>query len=76
MKVRPIHKLLAFEEDRVWISKNWETLLEKYPEEWIAVKENKVIARDPDLSRLLSKLSDPSHTCIEFITREPIETIL
>ncbi|KPL03553.1 MAG: hypothetical protein AMJ73_06450 [candidate division Zixibacteria bacterium SM1_73] len=70
------NKLLAFEADHVWVNQNLEALLEVYPDQWIAVKEAKVIASDPDLAGLLSKLPDPAHTCVEFITREPLEMVL
>jgi len=70
------NELLAFEADHVWVSENLETLLKRYTDQWIAVKDGKVIASDPDLAGLLSKLSDPAHTCVEFITHEPLEMVL
>ena len=76
MKNQLTDELLAFEADHVWISENLKTLLEQYAEQWIAVKDGKVIASDSDLTGLLSKLSDPAHTCIEFITCEPLEMVL
>jgi len=68
--------LHTFEDDHVWVSKNLDTLLEQYADQWIAVKNGQVVASDPDLSGLLSKLPDPAHTCVEFITREPLEMVL
>lgn len=68
--------LLAFEADHVWISENLERLQEQNADQWIAVKDGKLIASHPDLMGLLSKLSDPAHTCVAFITREPLEMIL
>jgi len=68
--------LLAFEADHVWINENTETLLDRYADQWIAVKESRVIASDPDFSTLLRKLPDPANTCVEFITRERVEMIL
>jgi len=70
------NELFAFEDDHVWVSKNLDTLLEQYADQWIAVKNGQVVASDPDLSGLLSKLPDPSHTCVEFITRDPLEMVL
>ena len=70
------NELLAFEADHVWISKNLKTLLEQYAEQWVAVKDGKVIASDPELAGLLSKLPNPAHTCVEFITSEPLEMVL
>lgn len=68
--------LLSFEADHIWVNKNRETLLEQYADQWIGVKNGQVIASDPDLEGLLSKLPDPAHTCVEFITREPLEMVL
>jgi len=76
MKSQLTNELLAFESDHVWISENLEMLLEQYADQWIAVKDGKVIASDPDLEGLLSKLSDPAYTCVEFITPEPLEMVL
>ena len=70
------NELLAFEGDHVWVNENLETLLGQYADQWIAVKNGQVIASDPDLSGLLSKLPDPAHTCVEFITHEPLEMVL
>lgn len=69
-------KLLNFEADHVWVSENLKVLLEQYADQWIAVKGGEVIVSDPDLTGLLLKLTDPSHTCVEFITREPLEMVL
>jgi hypothetical protein len=70
------NELLAFEGDHAWVNENLETLLGQYADQWIAVKNGQVVASDPDLSGLLSKLPDPAHTCVEFITREPLEMVL
>ena len=76
MNSRLTNELLAFEADHVWINENLKTLLEQYAEQWIAVKDSKVIASDPELAGLLSKLADPAHTCVEFITSESLEMVL
>jgi len=70
------NRLLAFEADHVWVRENLEMLLEQYADQWIAVENGKVIASDPDLEGLSSNLQDPAHTCVELITREPLEMIL
>jgi hypothetical protein len=69
-------QLRSFETDYVWVNENKDTLLKEFNDQWIAVKDKKVIASDPDLNLLLSKISDPSHTYVEFITSEPLEMIL
>ena len=76
MNKRIVKELLTFEADHVWVNENLETLIKQYPDQWIAVKDNKVIASDPELTGLISKLPDPAHTCVEFITREPLEMVL
>ncbi len=76
MNEQLIHQLHTLQADHMWVKENLETLLEQYTDQWIAVKRGKVIASDPDLGGLLSKLLDPAHTCVEFITREPLEMVL
>jgi len=76
VKEQLTNELLAFEADHLWVNENLGTLLEQYPDQWIAVKNGQVIASDPDLEGLLSKLPDPAHTCVEFITCEPLEMVL
>jgi hypothetical protein len=76
LKEQLTNELLAFEADHAWVNENLGTLLERYSDQWIGVKNAQVIASDPDLAGLLSKLPDPAHTCVEFITREPLEMAL
>ncbi len=76
MKEQLANELLAFEADHVWINKNLETLLEQYADQWIAVKNGQILASDPDLGGLLAQLPEPARTCVEFITREPLEMVL
>jgi len=68
--------LRSFEADHTWVNENLETLLEQYVNQWIAVKNGRVLASNPELTGLLSKVPDAAHTCVEFITREPIEMVL
>lgn len=68
--------LLSFEADHVWLHENREKLLEQFADQWIAVKDRQVLASDPELDKLLTKLPDAAHTCVEFITREPMEMVL
>ena len=74
MNNRLTNELRAFEEDHVWASENLELLLSQYADQWIAVQDGQVIASD--LATLQRKLTDPAHTCVEFVTREPLEMIL
>lgn len=68
--------LLAFEADHAWIDRNREMLLERYADQWVAVKDGRVIASAPDLEALLSQVPDPAHLCVEFVTREHLEMVL
>jgi hypothetical protein len=76
MRENVLKELDAFEADQQWISENWKVLLRQYGEQWVAVKKGRVIASDPEYRGLLSKVADPAHTCIEFVTLEPLEMIL
>ncbi|OGP75685.1 MAG: hypothetical protein A2V86_15405 [Deltaproteobacteria bacterium RBG_16_49_23] len=76
MRGQHADELLAFEGDHVWVNKNIGFLLEKYPDQWIAVKDGHVIASDPDLMGLAQKIPDPRRTCIEFISTESLEMVL
>jgi hypothetical protein len=69
-------ELRAFAEDHKWISDHLESLLNEYAEQWIAVKNRRVIASDVDLMLLREKLADSANTCVEFVTREPLEMLL
>jgi len=69
-------ELHAFAQDHIWVSDHLESLLDKHAEQWIAVKNRRVIASDVDLMLLRQKIADPAHTCIEFVTREPLEMLL
>jgi|SRR5712691_9656004 hypothetical protein len=72
----PSRELLRFTADHQWIEENRKALLKQYPDQWIAVKDGLVIASDPELSSLRSRLSDPAHTSVEFLNREPLEMIV
>ena len=77
MKIAPHSSdLLRFEAAHVWIDQNREMLLARYPDQWIAVQDDQVIASDPEFEGLLAKLPDPSRTCVEFMTPEPIEIVV
>jgi len=76
MNTRLTEKLAAFGNDHLWIKNNFNSLLKKYENQWIAVKNGNVIANDPDLTSLKTKLPDPAHTCVEYVTQEPLEMVL
>jgi ABC-type hemin transport system ATPase subunit len=56
----------------VWIDEHHEELLAQYSGQWIAVEDGRVIASDPDPMALRAKLSEPTYTCVEFVTGKPM----
>ncbi|MDP2937083.1 MAG: DUF5678 domain-containing protein [Dehalococcoidia bacterium] len=76
MRGQKINELVEFAADHQWVEDNKEGLLKKYPDQWIAVSHGTVLASAPELARLLEKLPDPAHTCIVFVTSEPLEMVL
>ena len=76
MNDRLTEELRAFEEDHVWIRDHIESLLSQYTDQWVAVQDGHIVASDPALDALWQKLPDQAHTCVEFVTREPLEMIL
>ncbi len=69
-------KLHASAMEHVWVYNHLDSLLNQYEDQWIAVQNEQVIASDPDFTALLRKLPDPGNTCVEFVTREPLEMII
>jgi len=65
-----------FEEDTVWVDDHYQELLEKYPEQWIVVKNKTVIASDADLDSLVARVPELPFLCREFITRDREEAFL
>jgi hypothetical protein len=69
-------EIREFQADHQWIEQHRASLLGQYPDQWIAVKNRSVVASSADLERLLGMLTDPAHTAVEFLGREPIEMVL
>ena len=61
------NELQELQADQEWIEQNRERLTDQYPDQWIAVRNRRVIANDPHLDALLRGLPDPAHTCIEYL---------
>ena len=70
------NELQELQADQEWIEQNRESLTDQYPDQWIAVRNRRVIANDPHLDALLRGLPDPAHTCIEYLGGEPLEMVL
>lgn len=66
-------------EDWKWFEQNREGLLEKYSEEFVAISEEKVIAHDTELDKLLGKIPleyKNKERLIEYLSKEGIELVL
>jgi len=44
-------KLKEYFEERDWVMEHYKELQEKYPDEWIAVKNRKVVSHGGDIDR-------------------------
>ena len=69
-------KIRTFEDDHAWISDNLAALQAGYGEQWVAVREEQIVAASVNLDELLEKVPNPTETCIEFISAEPLEIVL
>ena len=83
-----IDKALANEErarrrygtDRDWVDANRETLLQEYPESWIAVRGRKVVASSDALDELIRSMRRkrlrPEDSVIEHLTAHNVAMLL
>lgn len=66
-------------ERRFW-QRHWQQYLEKYRDQFVAVKDERVIAAQPDLRALTADLQaqgiDPPSVSIRFVTPEPRPLLL
>jgi hypothetical protein len=60
-----------------WLFENYEKLIEKYRNKYIAIRKQKVIASSKDVSELIKKLNmqigDTSDVLIHFITDKEVK---
>lgn len=61
------------ERDTQWFDKNYESLIDDYPDQFIAINEEKIVDADADFQKLLKKLEskrvDPVNVVIRFISK-------
>ncbi|MEK9150437.1 MAG: DUF5678 domain-containing protein [Candidatus Desantisbacteria bacterium] len=65
--------------DREWFLMNYQELVREYPEEFVAIWDENVIADSPDLEELKDKISTNlkrRKPLIKYVSREGIELIL
>ncbi|MBU1967541.1 hypothetical protein KKH50_04630 [Patescibacteria group bacterium] len=65
--------------NREWFLKNYQELVREYPEEFVAIWDEEVIADTPDLGKLKNKIPNElkgEKPLIKYVSREGIELIL
>ncbi len=74
-----LKQLRSFRESTSWITKNVQRLRSKYPDQYVAVYDRKVIGTDVDFDLLFKRLDgkyNMSHVAIEFIPSEELILVL
>ena len=74
-------QLERFERDMDWLQKHFDDLTEKYPNEYVAVLDEKVVDHNIDLRRLMGRIEakypkELDRVAIKFISPEKVELIL
>jgi thymidylate kinase len=60
-------------ENRHWVGEHYDQLLARYPEQWIAVQNTRVIASDPSVDALLERVPESLEICIELMIKDSEE---
>ena len=76
-----IEEMKAFEANSIWIGSHYRELREKYPDEYVAVWEERVVEHGPEIPAIMESLrgkypDDYRHIPVEFVNSEDIELIL
>jgi len=75
-----LEKMKVFEKAANFVRENYDKLVELYDGKFIAVLEDKVVAEDKEIEKLLEKLRkkgiNPTETFIEYITRRRTAIII
>jgi Family of unknown function (DUF5678) len=70
----------AAEAEQAFWSEHYGELLEQYPDQFVAVREGKVIAANPDLQQLLRSLKqqgiEPRDVWLRFLATDPRRLML
>lgn len=66
------------EEDLKWFNNNYDSIVEKFDNKFVAIKNKKIIAAEDNMEKMIHKLKsskiDPSVTWVGFVSK--IKTIL
>lgn len=81
VKQDPIKELEEFEGNLKWIDKHYDVLKNKYPDQWVAVFNNRVVGNHKNLKNFIRKLKKSfpqnyNHMAVEYIGTKKIELIL
>jgi hypothetical protein len=81
MEKELLEQLEGFEEDMKWLNKNYDRLKKEYPEEYVAVLNQKVVDHGDDLKILVARLEEKypkesDRIAIKYITTKKVELIL
>lgn len=75
-----IHRLSEYTADRKWMRDNWDDLVKKFPDFYIAIKDKRVWYSHEDFITLLMLMDvggdDPAQWVVDFVNTEPIHYIL
>ena len=74
-------EIKKFEENSRWFSRHYDELSRKYPDEYVAVYNCRIVDHDRDLDRLISRINrkykDSSRViAVEFVSSRKVELIL
>jgi len=81
VKQNLIKELETFESNFKWIDKHYEALKNKYPDQWVAVFNKRVVGNHKNLKNVIRRLKesfpeDYDHIAVEYISTKKIELIL
>ncbi|HEY8744401.1 MAG TPA: hypothetical protein VIU62_15000 [Chloroflexota bacterium] len=69
-----------YHRDVMYVQDHYDELMDKYPEQWVAVYGETVVGVHADLELLVKRLRlqgvPPEHTVTEFLTREEVVWII
>jgi hypothetical protein len=81
MSSEELKRFEQFEEDMLWIEREFDNLQARYPDEFIAVYRSKVIAHGADHSKVIAQTravaaTDVSEIAIKFIPADEFAVVL
>ncbi|MBI2501776.1 MAG: hypothetical protein HYW07_00890 [Candidatus Latescibacteria bacterium] len=76
-----VESMKAFEDDTRWIGNHYQELREKYPDEWVAVRNGVVVEHSRELSALMETLKkrcpeEYRQIPVEYLSAEEVHLIL